>query len=271
MARLAAAAFIVLCVLALAAPASAQTDTFLVDALGDSVASGFGLHHNLTQNGICAAHLPTADCDSPGSAWPAKFADQLTGTDTGDLPVTFSNLAMGGAMTGDLIPGGLLADRVDKVIAADPDVILVTLGANDVVLKETLGYRHFNIGCLVRPGCAAKRMKAAHTEANLSTLFGELVADTGAEVIVTRYYHLDQDLTGVVGKINKVINAAAAPWLDEGVTVIDPPSFAGHGCVHHKHGKWMQHPLRDTCVHPNAKGAGKIAAAALDAYRALNE
>jgi lysophospholipase L1-like esterase len=254
-----------------AGPAAAQDDdSFRVRGIGDSVASGFGQHQNAFQNGRCAISLPTTRCDNPRESWPAKFAAGLTATDRDGLPVDFKSYAVGGATSADFDAGGRLESRVDDLIADDPDVILITLGANDLLTSTVLGKRVLEPSCLLRRGCAAKRLEKRGTVKHLKALLGRLVLATGADVLISRYYYTDQDVRGSIGKVSDAVSQAARDFADEGVTVVDPPSFRGHSCLASPKRRWMLSALRDTCIHPNHRGLLAMAGAALTGWRRAN-
>ncbi|HYI38182.1 MAG TPA: SGNH/GDSL hydrolase family protein [Thermoleophilaceae bacterium] len=256
-----------LALLALAPAAAAQSGNgFHIGVIGDSVAAGFGLEAKTSKAARCAATIfvlerPTGACDSPGKAWPALFARGLTPTQTDGQPVVVDNQAIAGAQTGHLSPGKRLSRRVDRIVAGDPDVILITLGANDLLSDPR---------CASKKRCVKARLRAKHTERNLRALLRRLDRRTGAEIYITEYYFLDQDLGGAVDAVNSAINSAAAAFDRETVSVVSPPSFHGHGCLRKRKGTWMLPAKRDFCLHPNGAGQQQIANAALTTFAIQN-
>ena len=246
--------------------ASAEEDTFRVSVLGDSVAAGFGIDVSRAKVARCAATIfglgrPTGACDNHDAAWPARFGAGLSSGQTDGLPVVVDNQAIAGAQTGNFMPRKRLSGRVDHVIAQDPDVVLITLGANDILSSPR---------CATNGRCVTRRLRAKHTNANLTALFKRLDRGTGADIYITEYYYLDQDLSSAVEQLNDVIDRAARPFGTESVSVVNPPAFRGHGCRIRGSGSWMLPPTKDICLHPNAIGQQKLANAALATFSIQN-
>ena len=64
--------------------------------------------------------------------------------------------------------------------------------------------------------------------------------------------------------VNDALDKAAAGLRDR-VTLVDPPSFVGHGCTAPWFTTWMLHPGQDACFHPNARGHSEISGSVLAA------
>jgi hypothetical protein len=110
-------------------------------------------------------------------------------------------------------------------------------------------------------------VRGTHLAAHLRHLLGRLVDDTGADIVITHYYAVSQDRAGLVDAVNGAIDRAARRFRDDGVLVVTPPSFRGHGCGRHTKDSWMLRVSQDGCIHPNDAGAARIAGAALQAWR----
>jgi lysophospholipase L1-like esterase len=273
---------LVLLVVASAAAPSARAqaplqDDFRVDAIGDSIPAGFGItvDHGQTGKigpiaaGRCASKMPTSTCDQPSQGWPSRLGAMLTADDTGGLPVMVHNWALSGAATFryQKLPGdkgaerGSLASKVQDVIDDDPDVILVQLGADDVL--SGAGVLHLPT-CALSPICTRHRLADVKTEQRLHTLLQAFSDKTGADIYVMRYYRSSSDLANMAGQLNAIIDQAAAGV--ESVTVVKPPSFLLHLCG--SPFSWMLGAFHDVCFHPNPTGQLKLGEAVLKAIRA---
>ncbi len=137
---------------------------YTVVGLGDSVAAGYGL------------------AGAPGGsrvAYPYLVAEEL-----GRIPVTFA------------ISGGdsdLVRKRLDAALRTDPEVVTLTVGANDVGFPDcivatlkSLGGRSFHNPCEEGKGFASR---IAKLERNLVAIFDEVAAKSPKSVVaVTLYY-----------------------------------------------------------------------------------
>jgi lysophospholipase L1-like esterase len=229
--------------LLLASPAAAH-DRFVVGALGDSVAAGFGLDTDVGDNIACALHMPTSGCDSPRSSYPGVFARRI-GADE------LANRAVSGTR-----PADWLGRRLDGVVAAHPDVVLVSVGANDLLSNKL---------CAALQACARRRLRLEHTRENVHRLLVRLDRRTHAIVLLVLYYRPSIDLANSVAEVNRALVGAAAGMND--VVVVHPPSFGEHGCGPFVDDPWMLGFTRDGCTHPNRAGHRAIAGAALAAFR----
>lgn len=234
---------LLICSLLLASPAAAN-DRFVVGAIGDSVAAGFGLDTDVGDNIACALRMPTSGCDSPRSAYPGVFARRV-GADE------LANRAVSGTRPADWLGG-----RLHALVAARPDVVLVSVGANDLLTNKL---------CAALRACARRRLRLEHTRENVHRLLVRLDRRTHAVILVVLYYRPSIDLSNSVSEVNRALVGAAAGVDD--VVVVHPPSFAGHGCGIFVDDPWMLGFTRDGCTHPNRAGHRAIAAAAVAAYR----
>lgn len=213
-------------------------------ALGDSVASGYGLQRRdyLAGDGCGRAGGETY-ADRVAGAWPSAL---------GAAPTPWV-VACSGATVDDLrddaVPGpeGLVGDglgdrpQVDWAVAANPSVVTLTVGANDL--------RFFAPGELVGPGGAVDRARLGDrlTElgGDLDAVLGRLVAATDATVVVTTYHDptaarphgidgcegacFATAAAGIVDALDATI-AEVASRFGERVLLADVrPAFDGHG------------------------------------------
>jgi lysophospholipase L1-like esterase len=242
-----------------AAAGARAEDVFAVRAIGDSVPAGFGLGgESLLDLLRCARRMPTSACDHPlGEAYPAIFARGLNAEDTGGLPVSFDNHAVSGAVPGQFLPGGRFNGRTKLVLVSDPDAIVVTVGADDLLADKLCALRGRR--------CARRLLQRANTTENVAALLRIFARGTGAEVYLVLYHRTDSDVQGAVLEVNRAVRAAAARFPGD-VVVVEPPSFAGHSCSAPRARRWML-GWRDLCLHPNERGSAQIAAALLRAFR----
>jgi lysophospholipase L1-like esterase len=143
---------------------SVSTLPWRMRAIGDSVTAGFGYYAN---GGVMSvldllrckpATVVTNRCSSnsdagPGYAgppdwtadfglgndisWAAQFANGIQGGGHVTAPDMFQNRGVTGSAPSDWLPGGILNDELEAVVAENPDLIAFTLGANPL-LSEIL-------------------------------------------------------------------------------------------------------------------------------------
>ena len=159
----------------------------LVLAMGDSIASGQGLE--LTD------YFGTDECnrdEDRGGAWTRRVFDELAA----DGRVTdFAMVACGGARTHDLWtddvdggPGELAAgpmSQLEWAVAANPDLILLTIGANDLRFDKPQAF--FDDDGDFDRALADRRIASA--EANLGRILGTLVEQTSSRIVVTTVHN----------------------------------------------------------------------------------
>lgn len=119
-------------------------------------------------------------------AWPAQLASRL-GIMTGS---TYKNLAVTGATPAEFDTGGGLAGLTTSVVADNPDVSIMALGANPVFASFLFGQGH---RCDREPddaafeACAAAQFTQAGTSTHLAALINQLLLAPASTVLVAQY------------------------------------------------------------------------------------
>jgi lysophospholipase L1-like esterase len=208
-------------------------------ALGDSVASGYGLDRT--------DYLGGDGCGrAEGEAYPARAAAGL-GRPGVDL------VACSGATADDVrtdpVPGpdGLVGDgrgdrsQLDWAVDVNPGLVTLTVGANDL--------RFFAAPELIGAGGAVdgERLAGRLTDlsGDLDHLLGRLVSATDATVVVTTYHDptaatphgiagcegacFARAAAGVVDALDATLAEVAGRFGDRVVLADVRPAFAGHG------------------------------------------
>jgi lysophospholipase L1-like esterase len=253
--------------LAAASPARAQADDrFIVSGMGDSVAAGFGLHSTRLENALCKSKMPYAGCDFASEGWPALFAKGLTANDTDGARVDAYNWSISGSRPGDWLGLGRkkmspsIATWFKSIQAEDPDVIAMSIGANDLLV---------DLRCARKPSCARGLLARARTRETVHELLSALVENTGADILLMLYYRPTLDRKDVVRELNSQLRSAAQGF-DGQVIVVSPPDWSRHGCGRGVRESWMLGFSWDLCSHPNKLGQERLARAALAAWRAAD-
>ncbi len=238
---------------------------FTMRALGDSVTAGFGFLPDGTPMGItqlpfCVPPDQLNDrCSSnsdngPGSggaaawspdfglsddiAWPAQFAN-----DSGIAPSAFENRAVSGSTPSDWLGGGQLNDTLAGIIADDPDLTVLTLGANPLLDTFLAGS---GIGCAITLSDPAFRacVQGYLTRLQVTPRVGQVVAQlmlAPENRVVVSQYHLAipsatifsvSSLRIMSEELNAAVAAGvrSAPQFGTRVFLMTPPLFpAGLG------------------------------------------
>lgn len=262
-----------------AGPSTPPRRDFTVRAMGDSVTAAFGYYadgkpvpsYEILGEPIIGTRCrppkrPDGRCQSPDTvAYPAVWARSI-GVRV-RYPM-FANYAISGATPKQWVdPQGLFRSKFDEVLADDPDVVLLTLGANPFLTDFAFGL--FGQWCmrtdwssLNTRACLQGKLHIAKTEQRLKKLYTELITNTHAVVGVFLYHKaypktiprnkVDILLTALNTKIRSAVaqTKKARPAAARRLRLLTPPSFDTHQCESRK--SWV---LRtDTCIHPNAAG-----------------
>lgn len=187
-------------------------------AIGDSVTAGFGYFGNgelmplddlldckppEVVNNRCSSNsdagpsytgVPSWSQDfglANNVSWAAQFANTWQGGGHITAPGMFQNRAVTGSAPSDWLEGGLLHSELESIIASDPDLIAMTMGANPLlstILLTTAGEE-----CSLETTVATLQqcVQAFFDQVNLTTrlqeLFTEVLAAPDAEVMVFQY------------------------------------------------------------------------------------
>jgi lysophospholipase L1-like esterase len=232
----------------------------VVRALGDSVTAGFGYYSD--GSSMTIGHL--LEC-KPGerSFDDACSSNSLNRTNKGkveyapdyglandvswaaqwsnDHGVTnYANYAISGSEPSDWAPGGKLHATTERIEAEDPDYILMTVGANPLLSEMLFGID--NMGCAIFSQifggyreCVEEAFAEVHLNANLRSLYTDLVKHTSATIYLMQY-HLAVPSTALaysaaqiaeMGKlVNREIEAVAAEVNPQRLQVVTPPHFS---------------------------------------------
>jgi lysophospholipase L1-like esterase len=213
----------------LATAPAARSDTPAVRyvSIGDSVAAGQGLDwSDWTRGDPCWR----AGGDSPGGRFAKTW--KKAGPDR-----SFTLLACSGATAEDLLaPGG----QVDQAIAANPALVSITIGANDLSFVNPA---KFFVDGRLDATVVDERLRLLRSR--LTKVISRLLVSTNARVLVTTYHDpTAADPVGVPGcrrecfaatahtvvaQLNDVISRTAGSFSPERVRLVDvAPRFVGH-------------------------------------------
>lgn len=240
----------------LAGPAPAA-GPLVLDGLGDSYASGYGVPSSFT--------TPCGRSD----AAPAPAID-------GRMRLTLDDfVACGGAKTTDLVPQGQIA-----ALGPDTDVVTLSIGGNDIGWSQTVGACLVGTDeqCRIATGLTRARVTAT-LPALLDAVYDEVdAAAPDAAVYVTGYPRLFSPAYGAVlgaspaeqvglndgaDLLNATIRTAAEA---HGYTFVDVTErFLDHGVNAPE--PWLVWPTAPGSFHPNEPGYRSYAAAVTAAIR----
>lgn len=230
-------------------------------ALGDSVTAGFGYLGDGTAMSIlqlpsCIPPTPFNDrCSSnssngPGSggapaylpdyglsnqvAWSAQIAASsgLSGSSS------FQNLAVSGSTPSDWLPGGQLSDTLAGIVADNPDLTVMTLGANPLLddflfggglrCELTLSEAQFE-------ACIGGFIERAELVPRVKAVFAELLEAPSNHVVASQYHQAipSSSIFSVpsLRLMTRLLNDAVAeavresPEFGERVFLMSPPLF----------------------------------------------
>jgi lysophospholipase L1-like esterase len=224
----------------LAAQGSAPELLYL--ALGDSVPSG--------------TDLPD------GVGYPRRLGQQLA--DVSGRPIQLVNRAQAGERS-----AGVLANQIGDVRALQPELVTLTVGANDFLVPA---FECASAGLDDNPDtkCSGTSLLRAVPafERNLRAILRQLVTETGATVVVTTYFNpfargsrCAPGTTDLALRfLNTTIADVSSEFGDRGVLVDLAPVFKGHE-GREPTGWFSPSPARIACtdIHPNAEGHDAIA------------
>jgi lysophospholipase L1-like esterase len=254
---------------------SSDEDGLVIRAIGDSVTAAFGYSPDGTQISLgefphCATQPTDPNCqDAEGTAYPAQFARRHDGSD-------FRSFAVSGSTPADWLGQGKtdLSSRLDAVVEADPDVTVLTLGANPLLEDFLIGGGRI---CATTPfksvarACVRGALRRERLLPRLVAIYTDLL-DTPPEgrnglVVVFQYPETHPPsafgvrTTVLIEELRSAIEHAAGavrkaqPDEAKRLVVAEPGPFLDHGCSADT--PWI---LRvDTCIHPNVAGHAQLA------------
>ena len=233
---------------------------FTMRAIGDSVTAGFGYMGDGTAMGVtqlpfcipptrlndrCSSNSSNGPSSGGGAAWssdygygngvawPAQFAR------ANDIPSSaFANRAVSGSTPADWLAGGQLNDTLAGVVADDPDLTVLTLGANPLLDIFLLGK---GIGCdftLSEPAfraCLQRFVTQQQLVPRLRAVIAALLVAPGNRVVVSQYHQAipASSVFSVASLriLTEVLNAnvaqavQGAPGFGSRVFLMAPPLF----------------------------------------------
>jgi lysophospholipase L1-like esterase len=231
----------------------------VVRALGDSVTAGFGYY----SDGSSMTILHLFECRPPEKEFDdACSSNSLTRTNKGKLEyapdyglsndvswaaqwanehaiTNYENLAVSGSESANWAPGGSLHPTAARIESEDPDYILLTLGANPLLSEMLFGLD--NMGCAIYSQifggyreCIEKAFAEVHLQANLKSVYTDLVKNTEATIYLMQY-HLSVPSTALaysatqiaemVKLLNHEIATVATEVNPQRLQVVTPPHF----------------------------------------------
>lgn len=259
-------------------PRSVQVDGgdegLVIRALGDSVTAGFGYRNDGMQIGVtdlsyCGTNSADSSCQDPdGVAYPAVFAARQGGSD-------FENLAESGSTGADWLgEGKALSSTLEDVVEADPDMTVLTIGANPMLQKFLTGGDRFCATTLTATAartCVQAALVREEVLVRLTRIYATLLAtpEDGRNGLVVVFQYpetvppsalgvrvqlLVEELRSTIEQAAETVREADAR-KGERLVIADPGPFLEHGCTASE--PWI---LRvDTCIHPNAAGHEQLA------------
>jgi lysophospholipase L1-like esterase len=242
-----------LALVALVAPATAPraqgaAGELLYLALGDSVPSGTDV--------------------SDGVGYPLRLGQQIA--DASGRPIRVVNRAQEGEQT-----AGVLANQIGDIRAIQPELVTLTVGANDFLIPAIQCASATADGNPDTQCSGTSLLRAIPTfERNFRTILRRLVNETGATIVVTTYFNpfprgsacgpATTDLA--LRFLNSTISDVAAEFGDRDVLVDLAPLFKGHE-GREPAGWFSASSLHVACtdIHPSVAGHEAIASAIMSA------
>ena len=235
---------------------------FVMRALGDSVTAGFGFFSDGTEmsalqlpycipldtqmNDRCSSNSP----NGPGQTDPVRWSPDYglandvswaaQAAQTFGLSGTheFQNLAVSGSAPADWAPGGYLNSTLGQIVRDDPDLTVMTLGANpllSIFLTGSGAWCAFTLTDAALRACVQQYIVAQRIGPLVTEVVRQLLAAQNNHIVVS-LYHLAipsltlfsaRDVQIMFGEFNAAIKSAmvALPSYGSRVFVISPPPF----------------------------------------------
>jgi lysophospholipase L1-like esterase len=232
-----------------------------VRALGDSVSAGFGFYADgsamsftglidcrpaaSAYNDACSSNSLTRNSSRGGLSfapdyglsnnvsWAAQWANAYGITN-------YANVAVSGSAPGDWGPNGSLYDLTRQVEAADPDYVVLTLGANPLLSNVLFGID--TMGCALESDlfgdftqCVLNAFTRVDLQQNLSSIYRELLTKTDATILPMQYHlsipsialaYSAVQIEQMGDLLNQTIASVAQSFASPRLRVVTPPRFA---------------------------------------------
>ncbi len=235
---------------------------FRMRALGDSVTAGFGFLSNGAEmsllelpfcvpeganpNNRCSSNSPNGPDESGPVGWlpdyglandvswaaQAAHAFGLKGT------AAFQNLAVSGSTPSNWAPGGYLSPELEQIVHDDPNLTIMTLGANpllSIFLTGSGAFCAFSFTDAELRACVTRYIHAQRLGPLLKEVVGELLAAPRNHVVVSLYHLAIPSVTLfsahqvriLFATFNATISSAvrSLPAYGTRVAVMAPPRF----------------------------------------------
>jgi lysophospholipase L1-like esterase len=235
---------------------------FVMRALGDSVTAGFGFFSNGTgmsplqlpfcipqdsqPNNRCSSNSPNGPGQTGPVGWSPDYglandvswAAQAAHTFGLSGSTAFQNLAVSGSTPADWARGGYLNPILDRIVNDDPDLTVMTLGANpllSIFLTGSGAWCAFTLTDAQLRACVQQFIVAQRVGPLLTDVVDELLAAPRNRLVVS-LYHLAipsvtlftaRDVQILFSAFNATITSAMQhlPSYGSRVFVISPPPF----------------------------------------------
>ena len=239
----------------------AARPAFVMRALGDSVTAGFGFFtHGAAMSALelpfcIPTQRPNDRCSSnsssgPGHTGPVRWSsDYGFGNDVSWAAqaahklglrgsAAFQNLAVSGSTPAEWASGGYLHPTLVRIVNADPDLTVMTLGANPLLtifLSGSGAWCAFSLTTRQLRACVERYIASQRVQSRLTQVVDELLAAPRNHVVVS-LYHLAipsltlftvRDVEILFSAFNAAIKTAMQhlPSYGSRVFVISPPRF----------------------------------------------
>lgn len=187
--------------------------------IGDSVSAGFGYFGNGSLMSVsdllecmpgavvsnrCSSNSdagpgydgpPTWSADfglANDVAWAAQFANRWQGGGHITAPVMFQNRAVTGSAPSDWLSGGILHPQLEAIVAENPDLVAMTLGANPLLSELLLTVAgescSFTFTVAALQSCVQPFFDAVDLRGRLEQVYTELLQAPNTKVVVFQYH-----------------------------------------------------------------------------------
>ncbi len=236
--------------------------SFRMRALGDSVTAGFGflsdgaemsllelpfcVPEGANPNNRCSSNSPNGPGQTGPVGWlpdyglanDVSWAAQSAHAFGLKGSTAFQNLAVSGSTPSNWAHGGYLNPELEQIVNEDPNLTVMTLGANpllSIFLTGSGAFCAFTFTDAELRACVAKYIKAQRVGPRLKEVVGELLAAPHNHIVVSLYHLAIPSVTlfsahqvGILfASFNATISSAvrSLPAYGKRVAVMTPPPF----------------------------------------------